>query len=194
MEEILNSGAWSLFQSNIKRDLYIKKLFWLGLSHFHMVEISVCTALVCGSWMEGYPLTCALLWEHFTPWSKSTNGEQDSIQTISNVCRPALIVSYYNEDWIRRVGVWVNSSGRSEWAQNIQCHLTFISTKNPTSAPHMHVTFPVSAHRDNCVRPSKQRRNSIPKTFPWVSKLRGINTVAKAEVLQFSAGTKTKKI
>lgn len=130
---------------------------------------------ILDGWMGGgggYPLTCVLMWEHFTPWSKSTNGEQDS---ISNVFRPTLIVWYYNEDWIRRVGVWVNSSGRSEWAQNANpmpphFHLHQESNICTTHARHI----PCFSKPWQLCKTLKTEMKLYPKDFCWVSKLRSI--------------------
>lgn len=172
----LNSGAWSLFQSNIKRDLYIKKSFWLGLIHLHMVEISVCTALVCGSWMGGgggIPLHVCFCESTSPPGVKAQM--ENRTQSISNVCRPTLIVWYYNEDWIRRVGVWVNSSGRSEWAQNanpMPPHFHLHQESNICTAHARHI--PCFSKPWQLCKTFKTEMKLYPKDFCWVSKLRSI--------------------
>lgn len=112
----VNFGAWS-FQSNTKRDLYILKspfgLVWVTSIWWKYLSAQLWS--VDPGW-RGIPLHVCFCESTSPPGVKAQM--ENRTQSISNVCRPTLIVWYYNEDWIRRVDVWVNSSGRSEWAQN----------------------------------------------------------------------------
>ncbi len=160
----LNSGPWSLFQSNIKRDLY-KKSCWLyvWVTSTWWKYLSAQLWSVDGGW-KGILLHVCFCESTSPPGVKAQTENRTQSRLWAMFADPLslchTIMRIESLMW-----VWVNSSGRSEWAHNVQCHPTFIPTKSPTSAEHMHITFPISANHDNCVKPAKHRWNCIQWPF-----------------------------